>query len=53
VQYFVGRKPSGPEDIQPKALRELLRACSVPEFEVGPFYAARFDSCRTDIMKLP
>jgi glycosyltransferase involved in cell wall biosynthesis len=44
VQYFIARKPAPGEYAKPPALRELLAACTTPEFEAGDFYLARLDA---------
>jgi hypothetical protein len=47
VRYFIARKPSAGEYAQPLALRQLLEACTTPEYEAGDFYLARLEpDCR-------
>jgi len=43
VRYFIARKPAAGEYAQPLALRQLLEACTTPEYEAGDFYLARLE----------
>ncbi len=43
VRYFIGRKPFVGEEVRPSALKALLAACTVPEYEYGDLYLARLD----------
>ncbi len=47
VRYFIARKPAAGEYAQPLALRQLLEACTTPEYEAGDIYLARLEpDCR-------
>jgi len=47
VRYFIARKPAAGAYAQPLALRQLLEACTTPEYEAGDFYLARLEpDCR-------
>jgi glycosyltransferase involved in cell wall biosynthesis len=43
VRYFIGRKPTPAEPIDPPVLAEFLRACTLPEYEIGDYYLARLE----------
>jgi hypothetical protein len=43
VRYFVGRKPTATEHLEPEALRKVLETCTASESEFADFYVSRLD----------
>lgn len=43
VRYFVGRKPTATEHLEPEALRRVLETCTASESEFADFYVSRLD----------
>jgi hypothetical protein len=43
IEYFISHLPEPGRHVQPPVLRELVAACTVPEYEFGDYYLARLD----------
>ena len=43
VRYFVGRKPTATEHLEPEALRKVWETCTASESEFADFYVSRLD----------
>ena len=43
VRYFVGRKPTATEHLEPESLRRVLETCTASESEFADFYISRLD----------
>jgi hypothetical protein len=45
VRYFISRKPSSREQLEPAILGKFLDQCTIPEFEWSIFRLSRLERC--------